>query len=167
MGGSALIIREARKDDVKPLVAFCNKVWTQLGMPWEATLDRVLRMQEQEFRTIVLYDGKGMVAALTAHPIETDRGPGYEVPMFAVDQERPDRLKLLDAISMYACNVAMSEGRRVVSSPSLKAVPGPAYGKEFVGMESEDMGDSYRQTGDARDIIKAILARRPEWRTSL
>jgi hypothetical protein len=158
-----VIIREATDADIRPLHDLAVKAWTQLAIPFDTNIDRLRRLQQQRFRIIVLYDGSEIVAALTAHPLETDRGPGYTVAMFVVDQERPDRMTLLDAIAMYACNIAMSEGRRIVVSEWSKATPGVRYGRDILAFQTQDMFDHVRQTGDAQAVIANILRRHPEW----
>jgi hypothetical protein len=106
-----------------------------------------------------------MLAALCALALETDRGPGYEIITFVVDQDRPDKIKLLDAISIYACNIAMSEGRPVVVSRRDKRIQAAVYGRDTLKMETREEPWEITQLGGAQAIIKNILDRRPEWRT--
>jgi hypothetical protein len=151
-------------NDLRPLHALAVKVWGQLGIPVNTSVARFRALREQRFRIVVLWDGDALPAALIAHPIEAVRGPGYEIKAFIVDQARADKIKLLDAISMYACNIAAAEGRRVVVSARPKAVTGVVYGRDVLRMHADDRPTEVYQTGDAQAIIKNILDRRPEWR---
>ncbi len=169
-----MILREATADDLSPLLALCRKVWTQLAIPFDTSLDRFRALQPHGFRIVVLYDSPpasggtaDLVAALTAHPVETDRGPGFEIKSFVVDQDRPDRVELLDALSLYSCNIALSGGRHVVLSRRDKRIPGTVYGRDLLDMETQDHDAYILQIGDAQAIIERIFQRRPEWRTSL
>ncbi len=163
MGGGAVIVREATDADLEPLLALCKREWTRLGTPYTIDIDRLRRFQEQRFRIMVLYDGKEMVAAIMAHPRETDRGPGHTVDILVVLHKRPDRMALMDAISMYACNIAVSESRRVVFSVWRKTTPGVRYGRDLLDFDTDDQLGDVQQTGDAQAVIANILSRHPEW----
>jgi hypothetical protein len=169
-----VILREATDDDLRPLMALCRKVWTQLGVPFDTSLDRFRSLQAHGFRIAVLYHSPpasggaaDLTAALAAHPLETDRGPGFEIKSFVVDQDRADNVELLDALSLYSCNIALSEGRHVILSRRDKRIPGTVYGRDLLDMETQDHDTCILQIGDAQAIIERIFQRRPEWRTSL
>ncbi len=161
---SGMILREATDDDLPPLHDLARKVWTQLDIPFDTSLERFRALQRGRFRIIVLWDGKAMPAALIAHPIETDRGPGMEIATFVVDQERPDKLNLLDALSLYAMNIAASEGRYIVVSIRPRRTKGTVYGRDRLGMETlPTHSDQVHQIGHSAGMMAHILARRPEW----
>lgn len=171
---AGVCLREATRDDLPPLLRLCEKVWAQLGVPFDTGLAHFHALEGHGFRIVVLYDSPpasggtaDLVAALTAHRLETDRGPGFEIRSFVVDQDRADKVKLLDALSFYSCNIALSEGRHVVLSRRDKRIPGTVYGRDLVDMETQDHDAHILQIGDARAIIQRIFQRRPKWRTSL
>lgn len=162
------MLREATTDDLRPLHDLAVKVWAQLGIPYDTSLDRFSDLKAHGSRIVVLYDSADLVAALTAHPLETDRGPGFEIKAFVVDQDHPDRLKLLDALSLYALNIGLSAGRGIVVSRRDRRIRGVVYGRDHLGMDAAQGDGSYiTQWGNAPDMMKRILDRRPEWRTSL
>lgn len=163
MVGGAVILREATEADLRPLHDLAVKAWRQLKIPVDTNIDRFRRLRDTGYRIIVLYDAGQLLAALIAHPLETDRGPGYTVAMLVVDHERPDRMTLLDAISMYACNIALSEGRTVVVSEWSKTTPGVRYGRDILSFDTEDAFERVRQTGDAQAVVANILGRHPQW----
>lgn len=158
-----MILREATGADFRPLVILCKKVWTQLVVPFEVDFKRLHRLRKQGFRFIVLWQDGELLAALGAHHAETDRGSAFIVSPFIVDLARPDRLKLLDALSLYAMNIGLSEGRSVVVSMSDKRVPGGVYGRDFLGMDAQDWGAHIYQIGHGSDMMKRILKRNPKW----
>ena len=158
-----MILREATAADLPPLLALCKKVWTQLSVPYDTSLDRFRRLLSQRFRIVVLYDGEKMLATLIAHPLETDHGPAFEIHAFVVDQTLKDKTRLLDALSLYALNIAMTEGRRIVLSHRPKAITGPTYGPDKLGMTTHDDGTHIHQAGHAPDMMHRILDRHPEW----
>lgn len=171
---AGLRLREAVPDDLPPLLRLCEKAWAQLGVPFDTSLARFRSLSAHGFRIVVLYDSPpasdgaaDLVAALTAHALETDRGPGFEIKAFVVDQDRPNRVELLDALSLYSCNLALSEGCHVVLSRHDKRISGTVYGRDLLGMEAQDHDAYILQIGDAQSIIERIFERRPEWRTSL
>ena len=164
MAVRSLILREATEKDLPPLITLLNKVWAQLDVPFKADLKSIRRLSKRGLRVVVLWLDGEMVAALGAHHVETDRGPGFKVIPFVVDQNRPDRLKLLDAISLYALNIGQSEGRSIVASESDKRVPGGVYGRDFLAMDAHDDGVGHiQQIGYAPDMMARILERHPEW----
>ena len=158
-----MILREATDADLRPLLALCKKVWTQLNIPHDTSVDRFRGLQRQRFRIVVLWDADAMVAALIAHPLETDRGPAYEIKAFVADPDHPDRLRLIDALSLYALNIAMSEGRRIVVSSRIKGLAATFYGRDLLGMAMTDRGFDLHQVGHAPDMMRRILGRHPEW----
>lgn len=161
-----MILREATDDDLRPFLDLCVKSWSHVGLDFDTEhIHRQLR--SKGLRVMVAYDGPDLVAGLAALPMETLDGLGYLITMFAVDHEHRDALMLQDAVSLYACNIAMSEGRRVVCSQWLKSTLRTRYGRDVLGMAQEDRGTSVEQTDDAQAIIENIFTRRPEWQISL
>jgi hypothetical protein len=162
-----VILREATPDDLRPLMALCKKAWTQLGIRHDTTID-AFRDLHRQARLVVLYEGRDLLAGLGALRIDTADGPGFEVILLVVDQDHLDRLQLLDAISLFAANVARSEGARIVLSRRRRGLAAARYGRDFVGMTNiAGPTDDIRQVGDTDTIIQRIFERRPEWRTSL
>lgn len=158
-----MILREATTDDLWPLMALCKKAWTHLGIPFDTDLPR-FKKWAAKVRTVVLYDDTGLTAALAARHAETDRGPGFEVVLFVVDPDASDKIKLLDAVSLYACNLALADQRPIIISRWRKTTPGVRYGRDLVSMDARDDGaDRVQQIGHAQTIAQRILARRPEW----
>jgi hypothetical protein len=163
MAGGAVIVREATDADLRPLHDLAVKVWAQLGIPYETSLDR-FRALKRHSRILVLWHEDKLLASLIAHPIETDRGPGFEIKAFVVDQDQPDRLKLLDALSLYAMNIGLSEGRGIVVSRRDRRIRGIVYGRDQLGMDATQGDDAYiHQVGHAKDMMARILERHPEW----
>lgn len=159
-----MILREATDDDLPPLLRLAKKAWTRLGIPFGTDIDR-FRKFAAGARIVVLWDNLGLTAALAARPIETDRGPGLEVVFFVVDPDASDKTQLLDAVSLYACNLALADQRPVIVSRWRKSTPGLRYGRDLVGMDAHDEGgDRVQQIGHAATIARRILERRPEWR---
>ena len=170
-----MILREAKAtDDLLPLLNLAKASWSAGGFPYREQMDgdargeRFRAMVRSRSRIILLYEGERLLAALGAHPLETDRGQGYEVTVFVVDPtlSADKRLELLDAASLQACNIALSEGRRVVMSRPFNAEGRTLYGSDKVGM-TYGAGYDGQQWGDALTINAAILERHPEWARSL
>jgi hypothetical protein len=169
-----MILREATSNDLEPLAALCKNVWQQLGVSYNTPLDRLRSLKDQGLRSFVLCDGSDMVAALSADELETHKGPGAEVVLFVVDHDRPDRLKLLDALCLYSLNAAVAEGRHVIISRD-RMHTAFVYGRDMLGMAEEESAIDAKtgevveitQRGDAKVIIEVILKRRPGWRISL
>ncbi|KKN47447.1 hypothetical protein LCGC14_0662870 [marine sediment metagenome] len=164
MAGRAVIFRETTDADLKPLYDLCRKVWTQLGIPFDTSIDRFRDLKDTGFRIVVLYVGTDLQAALIAYPLETVQGKGYEIKTFVVNQDLQDKTRLLDALSLYAMNIGVSEGRRVVVSHHIKGVKGASYTRDMLGMDTSQGNDAYiYQIGHAPDMMRHILDRRPEW----
>ena len=159
-----MILREATATDLPPLHALATKVWTQLAIPFDTNVDRFRRLRGTGFRIIVLYDADQLVVALIASPLETDRGPGFEINAFVVDQDLQDKTTLLDALSLYAMNIALSEGRAAVVSRRPRSIAGAVYGRDKLGMDTTlSHANTIHQIGHAPDMMARILARHPEW----
>ena len=159
-----MILREATRDDLQPLLALCKKAWTRLGIPFDTNIDRLRQLREQRFRIIVLYDADAILAALIAYPIATDRGPGFEIKAFLVDQDLHDKTTLLDALSLYAMNIALAEGRAVVLSRRPRRTRGTVYGRDKLGMDTAlSDANTIHQIGHAPDMMQHILDRHPQW----
>lgn len=165
MAGGAVIVREATDADLRPMLALCEKEWKHLGARHTINITR-LRHLYHTMRIMVLYDGKDLVATLMGRSLETDRGPGYSIGVLVVDHDRTDRIALVDAVAMYGCNIAMSEGRRIVASqwkPPTFCLSNVRYGRDVLRFQINDEFDTIRQTGDAKAVIANILSRHPEW----
>ena len=170
-----MILREATRDDLRPLAALCLRSWPRLGAPHRTDALAWLRaLRGTGGRITVLWQDGQLLAAVIARPVETDRGGAYHIPAWVVDQDRADWLALADAIVLYSCNIAMSEGRRIVLSERDPRATGAYYGRDLLGMEAEDVGvdtaggpSGLHQRGDAQAIAQAVLDRNPEWRSSL
>ncbi len=170
MARSAVIVREATDADLKPLEAFCRKAWDQLGTTYVADFGvaRLAKMAEGGRRYFVLFDNAALVAALSGRAMKTDHGSGYEIGLFVADPKRSDRLALLDALSLYALKVAVSEGVEVIHTRRDKRMSGPVYGRDRAGMDAEHESTGHLfQVGEPKAMIAAILKRNPEWAQSL
>jgi hypothetical protein len=163
-----MILREALSTDLPPLTQLAERAWSALSIPYDpsAVLPRLSTLPPS-FRTIVLYDGPALSAALVAQPSETPYGPGFEILAFLVEQNHPRRLDLLDALSLYALTLALSERRPGVISCRLRSVPGPVYGRDWLAMPTLEDPATILQIGNAPDMIAAIIARHPQWAPSL
>ena len=158
-----MILREATEADLRALHDLAVKVWRQLDIPFDTSLAR-FRDLRRSARIVVLYDADAMLAALVASSIATDRGPGFEIKTFVVDQTLKDKTTLLDALSLYALNVAVSEGRHAVISRRPRRIHGTVYGRDKLGMDGTQDDDAYiHQVGNASDMMKRILDRHSEW----
>ncbi len=165
-----MILRDATSDDFRPLLALCRKAWTHLGLAFDTDAARLRRWATGR-RLVILTDtddltqADAILAALAAAPIETDRGPGYAVDLFVVDPENSDKVTLLDAISLYACNLALADRRPIITSRWHTTTPGIRYGRDLAGMDAApDGADRMIQVQDAAVIAERIIERRPEWR---
>ena len=169
MAGRAVIIREAEHADLEPLAALTRKVLAQQNVlaDYDPTEARFAAAKEQGFRLVVLFDERGLLAALVASPLQTDRGLAFEIKLFAIDRSRAERLDLADALALWAMNVAQSEGYRVVVSRRRKDVAGTVYGRDVLDMETYDGGGEWVMWGTMTELIKSIYERHPEWARSL
>jgi len=163
MAGGAVILREAVDKDYPPLARFLNVEVRRLGYEGAFTAQSLARRTQVGLRLFGLWDEDVLTASLGAWPIETDRGPGYEVQILVADH-----IKDLDAVVLYACNISVSEGRYRIHSERAPQSTAAYYGRDYAGMPSSSLeGAIYRNDGDARAILTVIFNRRPEWRPSL
>lgn len=158
-----MIVREATDADLIPLVNLTKETLTKLGIPVRPSLS-ANNIQREGTYTVVLYDGRNLVASVSARPLATDRGPAFQVGTFLVRQERKDKLYVLDALSLYALNFAVAKGRRIIRTERLRHIPGMVYGRDHLGMNATQGDNVYlHQWGRAPDMMKRILERHPEW----
>ena len=167
-----MILREATPEDLRPLAAFIKRRFDELGYAAVTTEAHIKSWTSTGLRVVVLWDKGSIAAVLGAHPIETDEGKGSEITLLLTSDDHPDRLKALDAICLYACNLGASERRHFVVSRDDLRHSGMFYGRDQVGMTAQEQGRDtitgkpaeLYNTGDVRTIAAAILRRRPEWR---
>ena len=162
-----MILREATIDDVQPALKLAKKSWKHLGIPFDTKVSPFPFSNPRGARMIVAYGGKKLLAALAARPINTADGLGFQIYLYVTDHDEFDPALALDAVSLYSCILANSEGKYVVLSRSIKAVPATFYGRDTLGMDAFDYGSGFLQVGDARSIAANILQRRPQWVPSL
>lgn len=173
-----MIVREATDTDLKPAARFMHERLSALGVSnVTPTPNRIRSLQSRGYRLLLAFDpdwrSKDIAAFLAVRPCETHLGGGYTVLEWAAHADYPDAFLALDAVCLFGVNIAVSEGRHYIKGD------GPlfhtfAYGAS-VGMETTVEGRDgatkepsyWRNTGDARDIMVAILKRRPQWRISL
>ncbi len=164
MAMRSLTLREATDADLRPFHALAIKVWSQLGVAFDPDFARFRRIRDGRHRIVVLWQDDQLVAALVAIPIATDRGPGFEIKAFVVDQDLQDKTTLLDALSLYAMNIALAEGRTIVVSHRPRRIAGTVYGRDKLGMDTTRGDDAYiHQIGYAPDMMARIFQRHPEW----
>lgn len=179
MGLPSLVVEEpmqptfAEVADRDDLGAFTRKVWKQMDIPYpERFGDRLatasLGDSSRKFRVGILRDKGKIVAAMGSIPVQTDKGLGWDIILVSVDQDREDKIELLDRLSYFCGLKAISEKRLVILSTD--AAKEYVYGRDTLGMEATAVGvDSDHKPmrlsleGDVRDIIKGILKRHPEW----
>lgn len=164
--------RSATEKDIPALVTFLSHVWEQMALPWKTEEQKLRERMSADSppRITVLEDKERIIAVLGARPRETEDGPGFFLSLVAVDQGRPDRIELLDRLVLWSGRLAASEGRFIILTEGAKR--DAAYGRTLLGMAAEDLGKdpktgqvvSVTITGDVRDIIRAVLARHPDWR---
>ena len=162
-----MILREATIDDVQPAFRLAKKSWKHLGIPFDKEVSPFPFSNPRGARMIVAYEGKKLLAVLAARPINTDKGLGYQVYLYVTDPDELNPALALDAVSFYSCILANSEGKHVVLSRSIKAVPATFYGRDTLGMDAFDDGPNFLQVGDTRSIVVNIIQRRPQWALSL
>ena len=166
-------VRIALKADIPALVDFLNKVWKQMALPYVATVEGYssfgLDTKAKGTRIAILEDGGQILALLGSAPVETDQGPGFVINRVVVDQDRPDKIDLLDRLCLWSGKLAALEGRPIILSADAKKEY--AYGRDALGMEAVDHGvnmetgktERVRLTAHVKDIVKAILLRHPDW----
>ena len=168
-------LRRATVADLPALAAFANRELECIGVRHTITAD-YLRAIRDSARFHLLEEEGVISAALCAVPIQTADGPGFQITLLLVASDHPDTIRALDAISLYGCNVALSQGCRViVAQLPVKAATAYGYSRDMIGLATENAGvdtrtgalAAVRQQGDARAIIERIFERRPEWRLSL
>ena len=168
-------LRRATAADLPALAAFANRELECIGVRHTITAD-YLRSIRLSARFHLLEEEGVITAALCAVSIETADGPGVQITLLLVASGHPDPVRALDAISLYGCNVALSQGRPViVAQLPVKAATAYVYSRDFLGLETQDAGidtrtgavAAVRQQGDAQAIMERIFERRPEWRLSL
>ena len=170
-----MILRRATAADLPALAAFAKRELECVGIRHTITAD-YLRAIRSSARFHLLEEEGVISAALCAVPIQTADGPGFQITLILVASSHPDPVRALDAICLYGCNVALSQGCRViVAQLPVKAAVAFGYSRDHLALRTEDAGidtrtgavAAVRQQGDAQAIIKRIFERRPEWRLSL
>ena len=162
-----MILREATDKDLPQLATFCDKVWKQLGIEATLPLSRFQDRKADRVRFFVLFEDDEMQAALGGSPFRSVDGDGYNIWLFTVNQKHRDRMKMLDAVVLYCCHIAISEGNTRIVSVRRPGQAGTLLYGDTVGMSSEPKpGDHIDRIGDAKAMMKAILDRRPEWQIS-
>lgn len=170
-----MIVREATDEDLPALAQFTHARLVALGYKPAISTEWLQDQRAVGYRLMALWD-QGMIAAvLGGRPFDSADGPGYNISLFLANPDHPNPLKALDAVAFYSCNIAMSEGRPIVTVTRDLAMAGLIYGRDYAGMKAQDAGHHpitgetthLHSTGDATTITKAILVRRPEWVLSL
>ncbi len=162
--------RLATEKDIPDIVEFLNRVWGQMGLSHVATEETYLKLnlgaKAEGQRMSLLFDGDKIVAALGSSPVKTDQGLGFMLHTVAVEQ-RPDKIDLLDEISLWSARLAVLENRPIITFSSKEK---SEYGRDMLGMDVEDAGVNtetgevkQQGGGDCRLIIGEILKRHPEW----
>lgn len=164
----------ARLPDRDRLSAFCCKVWEQMKLPYASSFSTFIAQealggQPTKYRVALLWDKDEIVAALASMPMETDKGPGFTIVLVIVDQDRPDKMRLLDYLALFSGLQAIAEKRYAIVSRDV--AKDYIYGRDSVGMKAEVIGrepgtNKPMQLGlsaDVRDIVKFLLEKHPEW----
>lgn len=168
-----MIAREATGEDIGPLCAFLNKVWSQRKLTdFEALPENMAFLSDpsHHIRFAVLEDKGEIVAAIGATTEATDAGPGFNVYLVAVDQDRRDKVDLRERLYLWAARKVIAEG----SVAFRTATPDKDFVllRDGLGIGGIEHGiDS--KTGKVAEvaffatlqaIVQAILARHPDWK---
>lgn len=164
---------EAVEKDIPALVAFINKVWVQMKRSnWKAEVGSFDFLSEPSAhkRIAILKDKGEIVALIGARAINIDTGPGFNVYLAAVDQDRSDKVELLERLYLWSARLAISEG----STFFITMTPNEEHSllRDTLGMIATDHGsDSLTNKvtelaffEPLQAIISAILARHPDWK---
>jgi hypothetical protein len=157
------------RDDLHPLLAFLKREFEALAYAdHRFTLANVTNWADAGLRWATLEEDGRITAALGVSPFVTGQSRGYSVPYLIVAGDHPDKILAFDALCLFGCNRLRNEGVRLVQSPAVRR-PRIAYGSDYAGLKrGDDLTCSPDlQVGTPEDVIQAILARRPQWRTSL
>lgn len=179
MARGAVIIRELTDSaaDLRPARDFTNRelpLWGFRNAP-PVTLEKYRMVMGYGGRIAVVIDDSVLVATVTVFPQRTDEGFVYDVPVWLIRYDHPDKLLVLDSLALWACNRLRSEGVEWVTSTRDMGWTYTWYGRDHLGMKGETWGTNvktgnpsgYVQRGRTDEIIETILERRPEWAQSL
>jgi len=164
-----MITREVTTADRRPLTAFLRREFEALGYTGHRmTLANVNKLIARGVRWRILIEDDTISAAVGSEPYDTTEGKGYTVTHLVVAKGHPDKLLALDALALFAINRPQSDGVKFIRA----TIPRPDaadYARDHSGMAASQplTGEQNILLGSPQDILRAILARRPEWRTSL
>ncbi len=157
-----MILREATDADLPDLAPFLQRELTAWGFDAHTTTATVRALFAHRRRYAYVIEDDAIVAVGVFHPIETERGPAYEIPIFVSSVTHPDKLRVMDALALFICNLLRSEGILHLTSrrpdhPHIASLYA-RYG--FV----QEEGHSFRSVLTETPIAN-VLRERPEWLT--
>lgn len=159
--------REAIDADLKPLAAFIQRELAAWGYDAKATAKGIQQRQKVGWRYGLLEEDGTIVAALSVAPSTTDEGLAYEVRLWLVAFDYPDKIEALDAMALWGCKLLLSEGVRILTTIRDESRHLLAYGENLLGMKAKTVSpELVLQVGDTEVMVAEILKRRPSWRTS-
>ncbi len=163
MAVRTVIVREAPDADLPDLARFLQRELTAWGFDAHTTTATVRALFKARRRYAYVTEDDAIVAVGTFHPIETQLGPTYEIPLFLGSTTHPDRLRIMDALALFICNRLRSEGilHLITFQPDHPHVTGLFTRYGFVQPEGADWSSVKTETPVAN-----ILRERPEWRPS-
>ena len=158
-----MILREATAADLPDLAPFLQRELTAWGFNARATVATVRALFMHRRRYAYVTEDDAIVAVGTFHPVETERGPAYEIPIFVSSIDHPDKLRVLDALALFICNLLRSEGilHLITRRPDHPHSAGLHDRYGFLQEEGTDIRYVLTET-----TIANILRARPEWRPS-
>ncbi len=158
--------REPTDADLESLVTFTRTELDRLGITHDATVERYRHMLATGYRVFVLFDDNQPVAQLSVVNCETADGPGVQVVSVLVDRDHPDRLDLLDRVTLFALNAVITANRIRIVGRRRYGLKGAFYGRDHLGMEAAEEKSTVTLTGDATQMREAIFARHPDWQAA-
>lgn len=158
-----MILREATDADLPTLAPFLQRELTAWGFDAHTTTATVRALFRGRRRYAYVTEDDAIVAVGTFHPFQTKRGPAYEIPIFVSSIDHPDKLRVMDALALFICNLLRSEGilHLISHRPDHPHIAGlyARYGFTI------DKGADGLRWGNTETAIANILTARPEWLT--
>ncbi len=159
-----MILREATDADLPDITTFIKRELTAWGFDVHTTTVSVRALFNARRRFAFVTEDDAIVAVGTMHPIKTDRGPTYEIPLLLTSATHPDWLRVMDALSLFICNLLSSEGIQYLVS---RQTDHP----HVTGLYDRYGFSQFVSAGDYRWVrietpIDVIFRARPEWRPS-
>jgi len=160
-----MITKEAVDADFADVATFLRRELRAWGFDSHTSEVRVRALFMSSRRRFTLLREEGIIVAVGAmHPIETKRGSAYQMVVLVSSFAHPDRVRVLDRLSLFICNLLRSEGIHILIS---RSPDHPHIASLFnrYGVVTDSGIDGLRW-GSTETTIANIFRERPEWRPS-